>query len=192
MQGIAMPTGEGGTGERRPSRLDKKLTIGTNRLKGVVFHDNRLARKHAHEKRRESGTSDMDDIGAPNEPPKRGKGRLAHHGERKRRVVITSCWSLRDEPNFELCRPIRITAFGKPAGERKHNGLNAADARHEKVGIDKQFHSRNFFAIGATLDPAESCGAGTDLPDRQTAARTASTMPAVDSSGDQVFIRSRA
>jgi hypothetical protein len=117
MQALGMPTGHEVPGARLPRRLDKKLTIGTNRLKTVVFHDNRLARKHAHEKRRESGTSDMDDIGAPNESPKRDKGRLAHHGERKRRVVITSCWSLRDERNFELCRPVRITPFGEASGE---------------------------------------------------------------------------
>src|SRR6267143_5334340 len=93
---------------RRTRGFDQKLTVGTDRLKAVVFDDHRFALQKAQEQGCESGTGDVYDVIRANELPELNETRVANRAERISAVVVIPRRSLCDERDFELPHAVRI------------------------------------------------------------------------------------
>src|SRR5947208_14949295 len=100
-------------------------------------------------------------------------------------VIISGCRSLRNQRDFELRRAGRILEFGEATGERKNDGLDAANAGCEEMGINQQFHWRGFDEEADAARCAVESPTVTGLrPTRATPVRMASTVAAMWCSGD--------
>ena len=86
----------------------------------------------------------MDYVRFANGAPQAEETGLAQDPKRVGGISDFARCFLRHDGHIEFQGTVRLTALGKSKSQGKNNGLNAADAGGEKVGIDQKFHVKFF------------------------------------------------
>ena len=120
--------------------FEKKLAVGADGLKAVMLENDGLAREETEKERRECGPGEMDDIGGAEQTPELEKVGAANDRKRERAVVVIPCRGLGHQSYGKFGVSRRRAAMRQAAGEGEDDGLNAANARREKMRIDEQLH----------------------------------------------------
>jgi hypothetical protein len=144
LRGVATPafrvmSGHEMPGTRISGGFDEQLTVGTDGLKAMMFNHNGFACQSPKNKRQESWSRNVKEVAVSNELPKLSRAGLANHAKRKRRVVIDSCGSLRDDRNGKMARTATGSKVAETLGKRKNDTFDASDTWGKKMRIEQQF-----------------------------------------------------